>query len=177
VLDRGETLVKFVAYIFGGLLLAGSLTGLILGTVNFFTIFFLVMGIALIGLGYKSGKNKSDSALDPLEKWLITNRTEILENGGNYRGHRIDRDTEIVRYLFVCSFVLFTAKIPSRWYVHKSENTAVAASAYTLGSAIAGWWGFPWGPVYTAHALYRNLRGGYRYSVSEFFGQGSRRPV
>ena len=28
-----------------------------------------------------------------------------------------------------------------------------------------GWWGFPWGLIFTPQALYRNLCGGYRQSV------------
>ena len=31
---------------------------------------------------------------------------------------------------------------------------------YTLISLLAGWWGIPWGPIYTITSLVTNLRGG-----------------
>ncbi len=31
---------------------------------------------------------------------------------------------------------------------------------FTLISLIAGWWGFPWGPIYNLEALICDLRGG-----------------
>jgi hypothetical protein len=31
---------------------------------------------------------------------------------------------------------------------------------YTAISLIMGWWGIPWGPIYTCKSLYMNLSGG-----------------
>ena len=33
---------------------------------------------------------------------------------------------------------------------------------WTLVSALFGWWGFPWGPIYTLQAIGRNSAGGYQ---------------
>jgi hypothetical protein len=46
----------------------------------------------------------------------------------------------------------------------KSQGTAII---YTLISALFGWWGFPWGFLYTPQAIYRNLCGGYRQTIAE----------
>jgi hypothetical protein len=46
----------------------------------------------------------------------------------------------------------------------KSQGTAII---YTLTSLLFGWWGFPWGLIYTPQAIYRNLCGGYRETIAE----------
>jgi Ca2+/Na+ antiporter len=164
--------MRFVAYVLGGLLLLLSLAAIFTGNIKAFNFFLLAVSLLLLFLGYKSGKNDTRFG-DPLELWLKKNRTQVLESGGTYNGHSITKDTQIIRYLFVFSFILFTSRVPSRWYVKGKDNTALAVAAYTLGSAVAGWWGVPWGPVYTVQALYRNLRGGYRVSVADFLGHQS----
>jgi len=30
-----------------------------------------------------------------------------------------------------------------------------------------GWWGIPWGPIYTIASLVRNARGGYKLRIGE----------
>ena len=37
---------------------------------------------------------------------------------------------------------------------------AFEAAKWTLVSGLLGWWGFPWGPIYTMQALYVNAKGG-----------------
>ena len=165
--------MRFVAYALGGLLLLLSLAGLFTGNIKAFNFVLLGFSLLLIFLGYKSGKSGAASGAEPLELWLVKNRTQVLESGGTYQGHFITRDTQIVRFLFVFSFILFTSKVPSRWYVKGKDNTSLAVSSYALGTAIAGWWGIPWGPIYTVQALYENLRGGYRISVGDFLGDRS----
>ena len=161
--------MRFAAYALGGLLLAVSVAAIFTGNVKAFNFFLLAISLLLIFLGYKSGK--SDTRVgDPLELWLKKNRTQVLESGATYKNHFITKETQIVRFLFVFSFILFTSRVPSRWYVKGKDNTSLALSAYTLGSAVAGWWGIPWGPIYTIQALYRNLRGGYCMSVADFLG-------
>jgi hypothetical protein len=46
----------------------------------------------------------------------------------------------------------------------KSQTTAIV---YTLISALFGWWGIPWGVIYTPQAIYRNFCGGYRQTIAE----------
>jgi hypothetical protein len=40
-----------------------------------------------------------------------------------------------------------------------ADKKALKASAITW---LLGWWGFPWGPIYSVHALFNNLLGGQR---------------
>jgi hypothetical protein len=40
----------------------------------------------------------------------------------------------------------------------------------TLVTVLLGWWGVPFGPVFTCVALYRNLRGGHEHTVGQLLG-------
>ena len=46
------------------------------------------------------------------------------------------------------------------YYIRPGENAPVKGLGYTLLSLFAGWWGIPWGPIYTIEALVANLGGG-----------------
>jgi hypothetical protein len=39
---------------------------------------------------------------------------------------------------------------------------ALQAAKWSLFSGLFGWWGFPWGPIYTLRALYVNGKGGFK---------------
>ncbi len=42
----------------------------------------------------------------------------------------------------------------------QGENPVVKGLPFTLLSLAAGWWGIPWGPIYTIQSVYNNSRGG-----------------
>lgn len=45
-------------------------------------------------------------------------------------------------------------------FVRAGRSAAVRGSGPTLLTLLLGWWGIPWGPIYTIGSVYRNLRGG-----------------
>jgi hypothetical protein len=45
-------------------------------------------------------------------------------------------------------------------YIPPGGSVLMAGLPYTMLSLIAGWWGIPFGPIFTVGAIYRNLRGG-----------------
>jgi hypothetical protein len=45
-------------------------------------------------------------------------------------------------------------------YVRPGEGTFGRSAVYSLISLVIGWWGFPWGPIYTIGSLYTNFSGG-----------------
>jgi hypothetical protein len=46
------------------------------------------------------------------------------------------------------------------YFVRSGESPAGKGIGYTLLTAVAGWWGIPWGPIFSVQAIYRNLSGG-----------------
>lgn len=73
-----------------------------------------------------------------------------LANGGKF-----------VVYQYCISIIVMTFKQSSDIYFIKANESAVVKGlGYTLLSFFLGWWGIPWGPIYTIGALGRNLSGG-----------------
>ena len=46
------------------------------------------------------------------------------------------------------------------YFVKSNENSIIKGLRFTFLSLVLGWWGIPWGPIYTIGSLYRNLSGG-----------------
>jgi len=36
---------------------------------------------------------------------------------------------------------------------------------------VLGWWGIPWGPIYTVQVLLNNLRGGVKQTVGDLLAE------
>jgi len=64
-------------------------------------------------------------------------------------------------FFSVKSFVLTTVRSPVQGIFCSAcaEKKAYRASAVTW---LLGWWGFPWGPIYSVHAIMTNMLGGKR---------------
>ncbi|HYC72935.1 MAG TPA: hypothetical protein VEB66_17115 [Opitutaceae bacterium] len=74
----------------------------------------------------------------------------------------IERGGRLVMFTYCVSLIVVTLKRPTAIHLVKPGQSAAARSLpYTLLSLVTGWWGFPWGPVYTIQTLYQNLRGGF----------------
>ena len=66
-----------------------------------------------------------------------------------------------VLYTYTISIGVMTFKRPSSIYFIKAgEKGFFKGLPFTLTSLFLGWWGIPWGPVYTFGSLYHNLKGG-----------------
>jgi hypothetical protein len=73
----------------------------------------------------------------------------------------LDRGGRFVSFTWCVSLVLITFKRPSKvFFVRSGEGTLGRSLPYTLLSLVFGWWGFPWGPIYTLWAVVSNLGGG-----------------
>ena len=73
----------------------------------------------------------------------------------------LQRGGRFVIFLFCISIVLLTFKRPSGiYFIRAEEGTFGKSIGFTLISLLLGWWGFPWGPIYTVQSLINNLRGG-----------------
>ena len=71
------------------------------------------------------------------------------------------RGGKFVMYLYCVSLIFVTYKRPSEIrFIKAGESAALNGLGYTVLSLIFGWWGIPWGPIYTIEALWTNLTGG-----------------
>jgi hypothetical protein len=67
----------------------------------------------------------------------------------------------IVFYEYSISFILLSLRRPSRLYIlGAGEKGFVRGIPYSLVSLLLGWWGVPWGLIYTPLTIITNLSGG-----------------
>jgi hypothetical protein len=73
----------------------------------------------------------------------------------------VDRGARFVVYIYCVSVIVMTFKRTSDiHFVRAGQSAVVRGLPCTLVSFFFGWWGFPWGLVYTIEALIKNLGGG-----------------
>jgi hypothetical protein len=72
------------------------------------------------------------------------------------------RGGKFVIYQYCISALLVTFKRSSNVYFIRANESAVAKGlGYTATSLALGWWGLPWGPIYTIQTIWANVTGGH----------------
>ncbi len=73
----------------------------------------------------------------------------------------VQQGAKFVMYEYAISILIMTFKRSSDvYFVKADENAIVKGLGFTAISLLFGWWGFPWGPIYTIGSVVNNLRGG-----------------
>lgn len=72
----------------------------------------------------------------------------------------LQRGAKVVRYTYCISMLIITFKRSSIHFIKPEDSRISKGMPWTLLSLVAGWWGIPWGPIWTVQALITNLRGG-----------------
>jgi hypothetical protein len=74
-----------------------------------------------------------------------------LQSGGRF-----------VQYQYCVSVLIMTFKRGTDiYFLRAGESPTVKGLTWTMLTLVAGWWGIPWGPIYTVQSLWVNLRGGH----------------
>ncbi|MDX2111788.1 MAG: DUF4339 domain-containing protein [Verrucomicrobiota bacterium] len=72
-----------------------------------------------------------------------------------------DEGGKVVRFKYTISVVILTFTRESELVLVQPGKSRVAAGlSYTVMTFFLGWWGFPWGFIYTPASLIENLTGG-----------------
>ncbi|MDR3095180.1 MAG: hypothetical protein LBU62_11165 [Bacteroidales bacterium] len=81
--------------------------------------------------------------------WSVDEMLADVGNGGRF-----------VRYTYCVSVIAFTFRSSSSIYFVRSDKAPIHNGwPFLLISFFFGWWGIPWGPVYTIQSIYRAFRG------------------
>jgi hypothetical protein len=73
----------------------------------------------------------------------------------------VQRGGKFVFYHYCISAVLITFRRPTAVYFIRSGQSAVGKGlSWSLLTVVLGWWGIPWGPIYSIQSLIVNFRGG-----------------
>jgi hypothetical protein len=85
-----------------------------------------------------------------------------LENmTGSELRRELEKGAKFVIYQYCISVLIFTFRRSSDvYFIRAGESAKEQGVGFTLISLIFGWWGIPWGPIYTLQALATNAKGG-----------------
>jgi hypothetical protein len=73
----------------------------------------------------------------------------------------VQRGAKFVFFYYSVSVLVMSFRRASPVYFIPAGESALAKGLpWTLLTAVAGWWGIPWGPIYTVQSLVVNLKGG-----------------
>jgi len=102
-----------------------------------------------------------------LEQVILENKEKLAGNGEvQYKGATITKNTELRRYFWAMSFVLLCLKSMSAYYVAPKSPVSFGFK-FSLISFIFGWWGIPYGPIWTVESLIKNFKGGEQVFVRD----------
>lgn len=75
--------------------------------------------------------------------------------------YELKRGGRFVQFEYCVSFVVVSFKIPScPHFIRADQNAVLVSLPYTLTTLLLGWWGIPFGPIYSVQTLATNFRGG-----------------
>jgi len=73
----------------------------------------------------------------------------------------MQRGGRFVVFPYCVSIVILTFKRSSGvYFIRAGESAAAKGLIFSLTSLLFGWWGIPWGPIYTIQSLVVNFKGG-----------------
>jgi hypothetical protein len=74
----------------------------------------------------------------------------------------LQRGGKFVQYQYCISIVVMTFKRGTDiYFVRADENPVVKGLSWTTLTFLAGWWGIPFGPIFSVQSLWYNLKGGH----------------
>src|SRR4051812_40910225 len=75
--------------------------------------------------------------------------------------NELAQGAKFVMYPFAISIIVMTFRRSSDvYFVRAGESAVLKGLPFTFISLFFGWWGVPWGPIYSIGSLYTNLTGG-----------------
>jgi len=80
---------------------------------------------------------------------------------GSELNSELQRGGKFVSYQYCISALVVSFKrFSSVYFVRAGESNFGKMAGYLAVSLLLGWWGIPWGPIWTIQSLVVNLRGG-----------------
>lgn len=150
--------------IVGGLFFIGAVSNLINGV---YDEAMVGVAISILAIGIYSVLKIEERKNRKFIEWLYKNYNEVLKGNATYNGIKIMSDTELKRYQFCLSFLFISFKKKSKYYISDYHFTKCIGFAHSMLTCVLGWWGLPWGPIYTVQVILNNIKGGEKITVHE----------
>jgi hypothetical protein len=102
------------------------------------------------------------AARAPVERAAMATKIRGIEGMKNGElDFEIQRGGKFVLFQYCISIIVLTFRRPSDiYFLRQGESAVTKGLPFTLLSLVAGWWGIPWGPIYTIQSAYNNSCGG-----------------
>ena len=85
---------------------------------------------------------------------------ESIKSSGELQ-QELQQGGKFVIYPYCISILILTFKRSSNIYlIRHEENAIIKGLPFTLLTLVLGWWGIPWGPIYTIQSIWANFQGG-----------------
>jgi hypothetical protein len=85
----------------------------------------------------------------------------------------LQRGARFVIYQYAISVVVMSFRRPSNiYFIRAGQRSMTTGLGFPAVSLLFGWWGIPWGPIYTIQSLWNNFNGG-RDVTSEVLASSS----
>jgi len=73
----------------------------------------------------------------------------------------LQRGAKLVRYQYCVSLLVITFRRSSEvYFIPAGESAVTKGLPWTLLTLVAGWWGIPFGPIFSIQSLITNFKGG-----------------
>ena len=73
----------------------------------------------------------------------------------------LQRGGKFVFYQYCVSLIVVTFRRASDiYFIRAGESTVTKGLQWSLLTFLVGWWGIPWGPIYSIQSLFVNFKGG-----------------
>jgi hypothetical protein len=73
----------------------------------------------------------------------------------------LQRGAKLVFYQYAISILVMSFRRYSDvYFIPAGESAVTKGLPWSLISLVAGWWGIPWGPIFTIQSLVTNFKGG-----------------
>jgi hypothetical protein len=103
-------------------------------------------------------------------RWFLEHEAEIRSGGARLGPVVVTPRTRVHEMTLCVSALLVTVRHTSAPVVEGRDSVFGTGFTLSVLSFLFGWWGLPWGPIFTVQTLARNLRGGKVYTVDELLG-------
>jgi len=127
-------------------------------------------GVSFVLVGLFFFNRSQEKQVETFLVWLNENKNELKRDRWNqlmWKGVPLTYDSSVTQYQFCMSFLLVTFRQQTGFVLDQSSNRSLVNIISTIVTIIFGWWGIPWGPIYSVQTIFRNLRGGNKKSIEE----------
>jgi len=144
-------------FLFGFLFFCGTVYNCFVGDTREASVSFL-LSIACFAICW-SRTRKPKAVTSP----IMSDTEEVIRCCRCGSKHAVRRRA----YLLTYSIIFFTNKSSGSFRYICDSCSVFAGLPYSFLTFLLGWWGIPWGPLYTVQSIIRNFRGGVVFAADK----------